>query len=175
VEIEGGAHPHTIRCHKCGEVVRARTKDGAPGKALRVPGAHGGSAFLSNLEKYNSLSSQGWLLLRFAHDDINGNPFQMVDMIRKALEIRGYTQREVDYLGPSEREVLYLIAAGFSSSETSERIGKTETAVRRKVQSICEKLVVRTRAAAVARAFIWRLLDPEKIPFPDSEPLPFEH
>lgn len=174
LEIEGGSHPRIIKCHNCEQVVRARTKDGGVGKPLMIPGAHGRSAFLPNLAKYNSLAVQGWLLLRFAHDDIIGNPFAMIDNIRKALELRGYSERDVEYLGPAEREALYLIAAGFSSAEAAERIGKTEAAVRRRVQSVCEKLSVRTRAAAVARAMTWKLLDPEKIPFPDGEIVPLE-
>jgi DNA-binding CsgD family transcriptional regulator len=124
------------------------------------------------MEKYNALSVQGWLLLRYAHDDIIGKPFEMIDQIRKALELRGYTERDIEYLGPSEREILYLIAAGFNSAEAAQRLGKTDTAIRRRVQSICEKLVVRTRAAAVARALTWKLMDPEKIPFPEEQVVP---
>lgn len=169
IEIEGGSHPAMIRCHNCGQVVRARTKSGEIGRQIRMAGAHGGSGYLKDIEKYNALAVQGWLLLRFAHDDIIGNPFAMIDNIRKALELRGYSERDIEYLGPGEREVLYLIAAGFTNAEAGERIGKTEAAVRRRVQSVCEKLNVRTRGAAIARAMAWRLMDPEKIPFPEEQ------
>lgn len=175
VEIEGGSYPTMIRCHNCGQIVRARTKSGEVGRQIRMAGAHGGSGYAKDIEKYNALASQGWLLLRFAHDDIIGKPFEMVETISKALDMRGYVKRDIEYLGPSEREVLYLIAAGFSSGEVADRLGKKQTTIRRKVQAVCEKLVVRTRAAAVARAMMWKLLNPEQIPFPDTEPLPFEN
>ena len=78
VEIEGGSHPKPIRCHRCGTVVHAMTKDGKIGRQIRMAGAHGGAHFQANLEKHNAMAVQGWLLLRFAHDDIVGKPFEMI-------------------------------------------------------------------------------------------------
>jgi DNA-binding CsgD family transcriptional regulator len=168
VEIEGGAHPRRVYCQNCGTIVRAKKGDGSIGREIRVGGAHNRSAYLKNIEKYNTLTSLGWFLLRFTHDDILADPFSMVENIRCILEMREQDVKKVDYLSPNEREVLYLIAAGFNSMEIAKRLDKTQNSVRRKAQNVCEKLLVRNRTAAIARALVWELIDPEEIPWPDD-------
>ncbi len=168
VELEGGSKPRTIRCTSCGQLVRAKTKAGL-GKPLRMPGWHQTNQFEANKEKYNQLALLGWILLRFTHDDVHADPFSMVEDIRSAIEVRAHQVKGLDYLSPEERESLYLIAAGFNSLEAASRLGKSHVAVRRRVQNVCEKLFVRSRSAAVARALSWQLIDPGKIPFPDGD------
>ena len=168
VEVEGGSKPRPVRCHNCKQSVRARKGDGSPGKILMLPGWHQTSRYTKDIEKYNALTAQGWFLLRFAHDDIIGDPFEMVDTIRTVLGLRSHDERYVDYLSPKEKEVLYLVAAGFTGVEISKRLGKSQSSIRTRIQGCCEKLVVRSRTAAVARAINWKLLESDKIPWPEE-------
>ncbi|MFZ5477479.1 MAG: response regulator transcription factor [Myxococcota bacterium] len=55
-------------------------------------------------------------------------------------------------LSPREREVLVLVARGFTSPSIAKRLGLTTATVRTHVEHIRSKLGVRTRSQAVARA-----------------------
>lgn len=56
-------------------------------------------------------------------------------------------------LSPREHEVLELIAEGFTNARIARRLELSASTVRTHIEHILEKLEVRTRAAAVARAF----------------------
>lgn len=166
VEIEGGGHGMRVKCHNCGVNVRARKGDGSLGREIRIGGWHARrTRYLADVEKYNSLSALGWLLFRFTNEDIIGNPFDMVDQIREAIVYKMPSIKLVEELTPREMEVLYLIAAGFRSREIAERLGVKINAVRTYAQELCQKLNVRTRAAAIARASAWKMIDLTEIPW----------
>jgi len=178
VEIEGGGHGIRVKCHNCGHYVRARKCDGSLGREIRIGGWHARrTRYLTDIEKYNALSAMGWLLFRFTNEDIIGDPFEMVDQIREAIVYKMPSIKLVEELTPREMEVLYMIAAGFRSREIAERLGVRLNAVRTYAQELCQKLNVRTRAAAVARASLWKMIDLSEIPwiaepdeiFPDLE------
>jgi DNA-binding NarL/FixJ family response regulator len=65
---------------------------------------------------------------------------------------------------PREREVLALIACGYSTSEIASALWITEDTVRTHVKRLLARLTARTRAHAVAIAFregLWKLERPE--------------
>lgn len=164
VELEGGSYGQRIVCHNCGAVVRATTKTGSPGRELRAVGGHQRvGRFTADREKYNAAELLGWTVLRFLHDDVYGNPWQMVEAIRQALENRAWRKRLVERLTPYQDSVLHMIAGGAKASEIAVRLGVTETAVKKQTQSLCEKLMATNRAALVARGLAWGLIEPERI------------
>ena len=166
VELEGGQFGFTVQCHNCGQTVLSRRKDGTIGKPIRVPGWHGaGGRFGPDMEKYNAAACQGWLLLRFGHDDVIGNPFEMVETIRKAMRCRVGTVEVMEPLSDQQIAVLRLMAGGFVTPEIAERMSLSKHTVRRHVEGICQKLSARNRAAAVARALVWSVIDPTSIPW----------
>lgn len=55
-------------------------------------------------------------------------------------------------LSPREREILALVARGFTSARIAKRLGLKPSTVRTHVEHIRDKLGVRTRAQAVAKA-----------------------
>jgi DNA-binding CsgD family transcriptional regulator len=165
VEIEGGTWGRKVICHNCGSVVRAKKAGGRVGREIRSYGGHNAAGFKKDIEKYNRLSALGWILLRYSNEDIHGDPHSMVKQIRGALEMRSYQVADIAALSKRQEKVLYLVAAGFKTGEISKRMNTTETAIRRSVQRTCDRLVVNNRAAAVARAIAWGLIDLEKIPW----------
>ncbi len=56
------------------------------------------------------------------------------------------------FVSPREREVLELIAQGLTNARIGRRLGLSRFTVRTHVEHVLEKLHVRTRTAAVARA-----------------------
>ncbi len=167
VEIEGGTWGRKIICHNCGSVVRAKKKGGV-GRELRLYGGHNAAGFKKDIEKYNRLAADGWLLLRYSNEDIHGDPHSMVSQIRNALERRSYQVADVHALSPRQEKVLYLVAAGFKTDEIADRLSLKETAVRKSVQMICDHLVVNNRVSAVARGIAWGLIKLENIPWAGS-------
>ena len=90
VEIDGsggGGYGRSVVCHRCGATVRARKKDGSPGKALRVPYAsHGsGDGRARDAEKSNSLQLAGWLILRYTTLMLNQKPEFVIAEVADAL------------------------------------------------------------------------------------------
>lgn len=170
VELEGGIYGQEISCHNCGATVRAMKKDGSPGKTLRIAAGHRSfHRFLQDQEKYNTAEIEGWCVLRFVHQDVYGDPFSMVETIRDALQHRRNFSDFNDDLTDRDRDVLRLVAAGLITTEIAERLRPVSAhTIRGYVRTICEKLYVSTRAAAVARALGWGLIDFEEIPFPDE-------
>jgi DNA-binding CsgD family transcriptional regulator len=165
VEIEGGSYGRAVKCHNCNQIVRARKNDGSLGAQIRVGGGHQTSRFQKDIEKYNTLSAAGWILLRFTNEDIHGNPHAMISAVRDALQSRSYRLSMIETLSEQQTKVLYLIAAGLRSNEIAERLDIKENYVGKSVQVICDKLVVSNRASAVARAIAWGLIKLEEIPW----------
>lgn len=172
VELEGIFRGgHTIRCHKCKTEVRARKGDGSPGKVMRLYGWHQRySRFKSDKVKYNKAVRDGWFILRFIYDDVHGDPFDMVDMIRSVLESRKHTVRAIESLSNREDEVIHMLAAGMTSPEIASRLSLSIATIYCHSQNIRQKLVARNRAEAISRAFAWGLLDMSRIPWQDVNP-----
>ena len=162
---------YAITCHQCGSKVRARKADGSPGKVMRLYGWHQRySRFKSDKEKYNNAVANGWFVLRFIYDDVHGDPFKMVEMIRKVLESRRYTVRSIESLSEREDEILHMIAAGMSGPEIASRLRLGVDTVRSHTQNIRQKLLAQNQAEAISRAFAWGLLDMGRIPWQDVTP-----
>lgn len=168
VELEGGAYGPEVRCQNCGSTVRAVRKDGTPGAAVHIGGAHNRfTRFLGDAEKYNAAAVAGWLVLRFVHEDVYAQPFQMVDTIRQALNRRTPASL-IEPLSPREMQILYLIASGYEGRDISVRLGLEISTVKRHAGNICMKLHARNRAGAVARAIAWGVLDLSLVPWADE-------
>jgi DNA-binding CsgD family transcriptional regulator len=166
VELEGGTHSRPIRCHNCGTEVRAVRKSGEVGRRISVGGFHQTSRYLTDREKYNALALGGWTLLRFVHDDVVDNPGAMVETIRMALESHAFGIRPPDVsISPFEERVLYLVAAGIRSREIGSRLGVTTNSIRQHADRLQTKLMAPNRAASVARALAWGLIQPSQIPW----------
>lgn len=165
VELHGGGHGYPVVCHNCGTRVRARTKDG-PGREIRIGGFHARhDRFLSDIEKANQAQLAGWTILTFTRDNVVGDPWAMVEMIRRALARRGTRPETLEPISPRELECLYLMAAGFVSPEIADRMGVAEATARGFATDACEKLIARNRPAAVARAIAWNIIDVTQIPW----------
>ncbi len=76
-----------------------------------------------------------------------------------AGEIRRRVEPEGPGLSPREREVLMLIAAGFSIPKMAKELFLAPSTVKTHVQRLYEKLGVSDRAAAVAEAMRRKLLE----------------
>jgi ATP/maltotriose-dependent transcriptional regulator MalT len=166
VEIEGGSLGRRVSCQNCGEIVRAKRADGAPGREIRIGGAHQTTRFTKDIEKYNLAAQHGWTLLRFTRKDVLDDPFSMVEAIRKVILKKTPPMDLVEPITIRERQVLYLIASGMVTIEIANRLGVAETTIRGHAQNLCQKLCVRNRSAAVARAAAWGIIDFKKVPFP---------
>ena len=166
VELEGGSFGKRVVCHNCGSVVRTMTAKGTVGAETRSAGWHGHyGRFLADREKYNAATVQGWMVLRFVNDDVISLPFEMVEVIRQALENRAYSVARVEALPPPQVRILHLVAAGFRTHEIAERLGLTTESVRSHSVRMCERLRATNRANAVARGLVWGLVDPMHIPW----------
>lgn len=172
VELEGTiGRGMPVRCHNCGQTVRARKGDGSPGKVIVLPGYHQRiGRFMSDKEKYNMAIERGWLVLRFMHEDVHSDPFAMVELIRHTLESRKYRVSQIEKLSPREDEILHLIAAGNSGPEIAERLSLGLDTIRSHTQNVRQKLLARNQAEAVARGFAWGLLDLSRVPWGDENP-----
>lgn len=167
-EIEGGVYGRKIVCHKCGEVQRARKKDGSLGAIIRPSYGHASfSRFKTDAEKYNEAAKLGWLVLRFIREDILGDPFSMVETIRFTLEVRRWRVSMIQELSYDERSVLRLIAAGYNTKEIASRMNRTYNAIRGVSRRLCERVDAPNRTAAVAKCLAWGLLDYDEVPFQD--------
>ncbi|MGB7422766.1 MAG: response regulator transcription factor [Comamonas sp.] len=69
------------------------------------------------------------------------------------------TQQGGEKLTGREREILRLVALGYTSCEIGERLGISDQTVNAHVKNVYRKLQVRTRAQAVIQASQWGLLD----------------
>lgn len=62
-------------------------------------------------------------------------------------------------LSTREREILAMLAEGYTTSSTADRLGVRESTIRTHVERIRSKLCVTTRAAAVAEGFRFGFLE----------------
>lgn len=170
VELEG-TRPRPLRCHNCGVEVRAIKGDGSFGAVIRIYGWHQRfSRFKSDKVKYNAAVRAGWFILRFIHDDVNADPFEMVETIRDVISARKHGVPVIESLSPRENQILHLMAAGFTGPQMAERLNLSDMTVKAHIDKIRTKLIVRNRASAVARAASWGMLDLSKIPWPEETP-----
>ncbi len=170
VELEG-TRPRAMECHNCGEKVRAKKGDGTIGDIIRVYGWHQRfSRFKTDKEKYNLAVQNGWLVLRFIHEDVNANPFEMIEALRAVIKSRSHGVPVIETLTTREDQILHLMAAGLTGPEMAERLSLAEMTVKAHIEKLRSKLIVRNRASAVARAACWGMLDLERIPWPEDTP-----
>jgi DNA-binding CsgD family transcriptional regulator len=168
IELEGIYRGgRSITCHNCGQVVRARKADGSLGAPLPHHGYHMRyERFLSDKEKYNAAQTTGWFVLRFVYDDVHGDPHAMIETIRQTVSQRSDWIPEFDpRLSEREMEVLYFLAAGYTSSEIATRLKMAENTVRSHAATILQKLNASNRCVAVARALAWNIIKPVQIPW----------
>jgi len=155
--------------------VRAIKKGGKPGKKIMLYGWHQRfGRFKSDKEKYNLAVARGWYVLRFFHDDVYGDPFAMVDLIRQVIRSRPSNTSKIYKLSERESQILHMMAAGMSGTEIGDQLGLKENTIRHHAANIRAKLITKDRASSVARAFCWGLLDINKIPWPDQNPMVFD-
>ena len=165
VELHGGGKGFHVRCHNCGVTVRAMTAKG-PGREIRIGGWHARpERFLSDIDKLNQAQLNGWTILTFTRDNVIGDPWMMVETIRAALHRRATRPETIEVISPRELECLYLIAAGFVTPEIATRMQLAENTVRGLATNVCEKLIVRNRSAAIARAIAWNIIDIAQVPW----------
>jgi DNA-binding CsgD family transcriptional regulator len=74
-----------------------------------------------------------------------------------------------DQLVPSaltsrEREILHLVAQGYSAKETAQEIGIAPRTVERHIENVRHKLRARNKSHMIAKAVSLRLLDVSKAP-----------
>jgi DNA-binding CsgD family transcriptional regulator len=173
VELDGGGHGVSIKCHNCKQEVRAMKGDGTPGKVIRYAGWHARpQRFLSDKDKFNEAQRLGWIALRFTNEDVVGDPFKTIQYLRGVLEARRVSMPMIEPLSKRELEVLHLIAGGWTTSDMAQRLGIAGATIRGHAQRITQKLNVRTRAAAVARGSAWGLIDFERVPW-SEDPVDF--
>lgn len=166
IELHGGGHGYPVVCHNCGVRVRARTAKG-PGREVRIGGFHARhDRFLSDIDKLNHAQLNGWTILTFTTDNVIGDPWAMVETIRTALQRRATRPEFIEAISARELECLYLIAAGFVTPEIAVRMQLAENTVRGLATNVCEKLIVRNRSAAIARAIAWNVIDIAQVPWP---------
>jgi DNA-binding CsgD family transcriptional regulator len=170
VELEGTRRADAlVRCHNCNEIVRSRKADGTLGKPLPLPGWHQSYArFTSDKEKYNAAVDKGWLVLRFVHDDVYGNPFEMVDQIRRVIDQRQATAPRLFAVTEREHEVLVLLSAGNQATHIAKRLGISTHTAKRHIENLRGKLQAPNRTLMVARAIAWGVLKLDEIPWADS-------
>ena len=121
------------------------------------------------------LNLEAWLVGRWAKlmlgsraRDIPPPPALMVDADTPALPASAVTHPLIATLTPREREVLLLIARGYSNAEIAESFVVSEGTVKTHVKRILSKLEVRDRTQAAVFAFDSGFVTPESA----SEPEP---
>lgn len=70
IEIEGGAFMRKVKCNICQNIVQQRCRDGQ-WRDVTIGGRHTSSGYQKDIEKYNSLTQEGWVLLRYQPKEIN--------------------------------------------------------------------------------------------------------
>lgn len=121
------------------------------------------------------LNLEAWLMGRWAKlmlgsraRDIPPPPATLVDADVPVLPPAGVVHPLIEALTPREREVLLLIARGYSNAEIAEAFVVSEGTVKTHVKRILAKLEVRDRTQAAVFAFDSGFVTPETA----SEPEP---
>jgi RNA polymerase sigma factor (sigma-70 family) len=90
-------------------------------------------------------------------------PAELMARVRRALTRSAALERAngpaPNSLTPREREVLNLLAEGLSQDQIAERLVISPKTVATHIQRILAKLDVHSRAAAIAHAFRWGLVE----------------
>lgn len=143
--------------------------DGTPGKRIRISGWHARpSRFLSDKNKLNEAQRLGWIVIRLSNEDVNGDPFKMVNYLREILNKRSHLVKMVESLSSREVTIIHHIAGGFVTKEIASRLEISPATVRSHAQKICHKLNVPNRSAAVARAAAWGIIAFDEIPWAED-------
>jgi len=134
VEIEGGSFGRPVVCHQCNARVRARKRDGSPGKfMMSAGGSHSREPrFTSDCEKYNAAIELGWVVVRITGPMLHNAPVPTIEQLARIVLARAANRM----LGlatkpdtPSERAAAaaWLLQAGVEvkSHELAVRLGMT--------------------------------------------------
>jgi len=168
VELQGGTRGRPVTCHNCGVKVRAKKKDGSPGKQLSILGYHTqSSVYQSDMNKNNLGQINGWTILHFGNADVYENPFEMVEIIRKALT-RNAHLAGTEKLTEREIAVIQMLAGGFKAEEIGIRLGCVTVTVYSHIDRITKKLNGRNRAHVIALCAAAGLLDFSAIPWTEE-------
>jgi DNA-binding CsgD family transcriptional regulator len=73
-----------------------------------------------------------------------------------------------------EREILHLVAQGYSAKETAYEVGIAPRTVERHIENVRHKLRARNKSHMIAKAVSLRLLDVGKTPVAPVEPALFQ-
>jgi DNA-binding NarL/FixJ family response regulator len=93
-------------------------------------------------------------LIEAIHDVFAGGAPMSGHIARKVVQhfhLIGPAPEEATNLSPREQQVLSLLASGYIYKEIADKLNIGTTTVRTYVQSICDKMHVRSRLEAVAR------------------------
>lgn len=86
----GGGFGRPVVCHNCGTRVRARLKNGEPGRELRIgdPSHASGPHQERDALKNNDLLTVGWIVLRFTSKMVYDAPADVVQTVLKTIRVR---------------------------------------------------------------------------------------
>jgi DNA-binding CsgD family transcriptional regulator len=73
--------------------------------------------------------------------------------LHEAYQAAEHRRRGTPELTPRQRELLHLVAQGYTNTQIARRLGLAEGTVRRHLENIYARLEVSSRTAAVTRAF----------------------
>jgi DNA-binding CsgD family transcriptional regulator len=95
------------------------------------------------------------LLFRGPGPDFSERDRALLTLLRPHLyaTYRAGTRRPTPHLTARQRELLRLVAAGYTNSQIARRLVVADSTVRKHLENIFERLQVTSRAAAVARVF----------------------
>jgi DNA-binding CsgD family transcriptional regulator len=95
------------------------------------------------------------LLSRGPGRDFNDRDRALLTLLRPHLDarLRRWERQAEPSLTPRQRELLGLVAAGWTNRRIGRQLGITEGTVRSHLENVFERLRVTNRTAAVARAF----------------------
>ena len=70
VEIEGGTRSNPVKCNRCGNLVRKRTKAGRWYQVVEGGRHNRAGGFEADAEKYNAAGEIGWRVFRFTTNQV---------------------------------------------------------------------------------------------------------
>lgn len=119
--------------------------------------AHGGGSRYSALSMIFDCESEAWAKFKLEHFDIF--QFEADRLCARYIEIYESRTEPGTMLTPREREILQLVALGRTDEQVAELIGIGKWTVVSHMQSAKYKLDCPNRAAAVAKAITYGLID----------------
>lgn len=175
VELNGGGKGHPVQCHACGSMVRAKKKDGSPGKVLYIPyPSHSGRGADRDARKANALQVAGWVAITFTSAQIDEDPEGCIQIVVKELKraqielsaAASHTALPIQSgqeLTDRETQILAMAAMGMKGHAIGQALGISDKTIHNHMTHIRTKLDAPNATAAAARALAWGILTPEMI------------